>query len=171
MVKLRKMRKVGAVIVGSAMLMTTLLPAGFAAAADTTGSINVSIDTTAERAAISPYIYGGNWEFNNAKLTAKRFGGNRVTGFNWENGYSNAGSDWQQSSDTYLLSNNNIPKDKWNEPGVVVSDFQDKNLAAGEPYSLVTLQAAGYVAADANGTVTEDQVAPSDRWKEVKFKK
>lgn len=170
MVKVSKMRKVGALVVGSALLLTTLIPTSIASA-DTNGSINVSIDTTAERAAISPYIYGGNWEFNNAKLTAKRFGGNRITGYNWENNFSNAGSDWQQSSDTYLLSNNNIPKDKWSEPGVVVTDFQDKNLAAGEPYSLVTLQAAGYVTADANGTVTEEEAAPSDRWKEVKFKK
>jgi mannan endo-1,4-beta-mannosidase len=168
--KARKMKKVGALIVGSAMLLSTMIPTTIAAA-EFNGSVNVTIDTTAERAKISPYIYGGNWEFNNAKLTAKRFGGNRITGYNWENSYSCAGSDWQHSNDTYLLSNNNIPEEKWTEPGVVASDFQEKNLAAGEQYSLVTLQAAGYVAADANGTVTEAETAPSARWKEVKFKK
>lgn len=170
MVKAQRMKKAGALIVGAAMLLTAVLPAGIAAAADT-GTISISIDTTSERAAISPYIYGGNWEFNNAKLTAKRLGGNRITGYNWETNYSSAGSDWQQSSDTYLLSNGKIPTDRWAEPGVVVTDFHDKNLQAGEPYSLVTLQAAGYVAADANGTVTEADTAPSARWKEVKFKK
>lgn len=157
-------------VVGFSLLLTALIPAG-SASADTNGTINVSIDTTAERAVISPYIYGGNWEFNNAKLTSKRFGGNRTTGYNWENNYSSAGSDWQHSNDTYLLTNNNIPTDRWSEPGVVVSDFQDKNLTAGEKYSLVTLQAAGYVSADANGTVTAGDTAPSSRWKEVKFKK
>ncbi len=170
MTKVSKMRKVGALLAGSALLFTTMIPASFSSVA-ASGAINVSIDTTAERAAISPYIYGGNWEFNNAKLTSKRFGGNRTTGYNWENNFSNAGSDWQQSSDTYMLTNPKIPQEKWGEPGVAITDFQDKNLAAGEPYSLVTLQAAGYVAADANGTVAEDEVAPSARWKEVKFKK
>jgi hypothetical protein len=166
----RKMRKIGSFTVSLAMLLSVMLPTGISSAA-VSSPVTVNIDTTAERAAISPYIYGGNWEFNNAKLTAKRLGGNRQTGYNWENNYSNAGNDWQQSSDTFAVSNANIPEDKWNEPGIVASDFQDKNLAAGENYSLVTLQAAGYVAADKNGTVTEAEAAPSARWKEVKFKK
>ncbi len=168
--KVNKIRKAGVMIVVMAMMMTVILPASISSAAFT-GSVDVTIDTSAERAAISPLIYGGNWEFNNAKLTSKRLGGNRQTGYNWENNYSNAGSDYQQSSDTYLLTNGNIPQAQWNVPGVVTTSFQDQNLRLGENYSLVTLQAAGYVAADANGTVSETEVAPSARWKEVKFQK
>jgi len=166
----KKIRKKGIFTVGSTMVIASMLP-NAVALAGTTGSINVNIDTTAERAAISPYIYGGNWEFNNANLSAKRLGGNRFTGYNWENNFSSAGSDWKQSSDTYLLSNGNIPEARWSEPGVVATDFHDKNLSAGESYSIVSLQAAGYVVADGNGTVAESEAAPSARWKEVKFKK
>lgn len=163
-------RRIGAFIVGSAMILTTMLPNSISLAAPAS-QVNVTIDTSAERASISPYIYGGNWEFNNAKLTSKRLGGNRQSGYNWENNFSNAGSDWQHSSDTYLLEDGKIPKDQWDEPGIVASSFHQKNLAAGEDYSLVTLQAAGYVSADKNGTVSLDDTAPSKRWKEVKFTK
>ncbi len=163
-------RKIGAFIISSALVLTSMLPNGISLAAS--GSqVSVTIDTNAERAAISPYIYGGNWEFNDAKLTSKRLGGNRMTGYNWENNFSNAGSDWQHSSDTFAVTNAQIPENLWNVPGIVASDFHEENLAAGEDYSLVTLQAAGYVSADKNGTVAEKDTAPSARWKEVKFTK
>lgn len=167
---LKNRRRIGALVVTSAMILTTMLPTGISSAA-TNSQVNVTIDTSAENAQISPYIYGGNWEFNNAKLTAKRLGGNRQTGYNWENNYSNAGNDYQHSSDTYAVDSAGIPKTQWDEPGIVASDFHEKNQAAGEKYSLVTLQAAGYVTADTNGTVKDTEVAPSSRWKEVKFNK
>jgi hypothetical protein len=132
---------------------------------------NVSIDTTKDKTPISQLIYGGNWDFNDASLTSKRLGGNRMTGYNWENNFSNAGSDWQHSSDTYLLSNGNVPKDQWSEPASVITTFHEQNQSQGIPYSLVTLQAAGYVSADSKGTVSEAETAPSARWKEVKFNK
>ena len=54
---------------------------------------------------ISPYIYGTNQLLvGGENWTAMRFGGNRLTGYNWENNASNAGSDWNQSSDDYLAS-------------------------------------------------------------------
>ena len=167
---IKNRRKIGAFIIGSAMVLTSMFPNGISFAASVS-QVSVTIDTNAERAAISPYIYGGNWEFNNAKLTAKRLGGNRMTGYNWENNFSNAGNDWQHSSDTFAVSNAKIPEDQWDVPGIVASDFHEKNQAAGEDYSLVTLQAAGYVSADKNGTVAAADVAPSARWKEVKFTK
>ena len=170
MVNVKTRNRLGAILVGSALLLTAVIPNGITLAAFS-GSVDVTIDTAAERAAISPYIYGGNWEFNDAKLTAKRFGGNRTTGYNWENNFSNAGSDWQHSNDTYLLSNNKIPEAKWKEPGIVATNYHDISLAAGETYSITTLQAAGYVSADADGAVAETEVAPSKRWKEVKFNK
>ncbi|HEY9060797.1 MAG TPA: glycoside hydrolase family 44 protein [Pseudobacteroides sp.] len=134
-------------------------------------NINVSIDTALDKTPISQYIYGGNWDFNDATITAKRLGGNRMTGYNWENNFSSAGSDWQHSSDTFLLSNENVPKEQWTQPASVITTFHDRNQTKNIPYSLVTLQAAGYVSADSNGTVSEAEAAPSERWKEVKFSK
>jgi hypothetical protein len=145
------------------------IPSIFANAANL--SINVSIDTNQGKTPISQYIYGGNWDFNDAALTAKRLGGNRMTGYNWENNFSSAGSDWQHSSDTFLLSNGNVPKDQWTQPASVITSFHDQNQTKNIPYSLVTLQAAGFVSADSSGTVSEAEAAPSTRWKEVKFNK
>ncbi|HHV29096.1 MAG TPA: PKD domain-containing protein [Clostridium sp.] len=132
--------------------------------------VNVKIDTSAERKAISPYIYGSNQDLD-ATVTAKRFGGNRTTGYNWENNFSNAGSDWLHFSDTYLLQDGGVPKEEWDTPASVVTTFHDKALNKNIPYSIVTLQAAGYVSADGDGAVAEADTAPSARWKEVKFEK
>nr|WP_242855806.1 hypothetical protein [Ruminiclostridium josui] len=52
MAKVTKMRKVGALVVGSALLFTTMIPASISSVA-ASEAINVSIDTNAERAAIS----------------------------------------------------------------------------------------------------------------------
>ena len=55
--------------------------------------------------AISPWIYGSN-STNIANRTFDRSGGNRTTGYNWENNASNAGADWYHHSD-YGMANNN----------------------------------------------------------------
>lgn len=135
----------------------------------------VNIDTNAEKAAISPYIYGANYDFESNEgtipsvSTASRLGGNRMTGYNWENNASNAGSDWKHSSDNYLTMH--LAEDKQNVPGIVVTNFQDECLKNGTSYSIATLQMAGYAAKDKSGTVAETEVAPSARWVEVKPKK
>lgn len=33
----------------------------------------------------------------------RRFGGNRLIGYNWENNYFNVGSDWYYLSDDYMM--------------------------------------------------------------------
>jgi mannan endo-1,4-beta-mannosidase len=120
-------------------------------------------------APISPYIYGSNQVLSgDENWAALRQGGNRMTGYNWENNASNAGSDWQHSSDNYLTWASGITNE--NEPAIVTSTFQNKAIDLGT-YSLITLQMAGYVAKDKRGTVTEAQTAPSSRWDEVKFEK
>jgi len=53
--------------------------------------------------SISPYIYGSNSSVITSR-TLDRAGGNRWTGYNWENNASNAGADWYHHSD-YLLTN------------------------------------------------------------------
>jgi len=130
----------------------------------------ITIDSSSERTPISPYIYGANQDIEGVNHTARRIGGNRLTGYNWENNCSNAGSDWYHSSDYYLPWVMGIPQNQYNIPAIVIQKFHEKSLEIGA-YSAVTLQMAGYVAKDANGEVKENETAPSPRWAEVKFKK
>ena len=59
----------------------------------------------AKKQPISPYIYGTNqpdWQGHSKYLTLTRWGGNRITAYNWETNASNAGSDWQHQNDDFL---------------------------------------------------------------------
>ncbi|MGH7739800.1 MAG: glycoside hydrolase family 44 protein, partial [bacterium] len=120
--------------------------------------------------SISPYVYGLN-DQNPAGLnvTVRRLGGNRMTGYNWTNNASNAGSDWHQTSDDWLCAQYAGDVD-CGKPGALVLHFVEQNQAAGLA-SLITLPMAGYVAADKNGVVTQDQTAPSIRWDKVRPRK
>jgi hypothetical protein len=68
--------------------------------------VTLTVDTSASRRAISPYVYG----YNASRLsdappgaTYTRIGGNRWTAYNWTNNASNAGSDWgPYANDTYM---------------------------------------------------------------------
>jgi len=126
-------------------------------------SVTYTIDTGTDRKPISPYIYGINWG-SGSHFTIKRIGGNRLTGYNWENNFSNAGNDYLHSSDRYLVRN--LPSSQQLIPGICLTNFHDASLAAGQA-SIVTLQMAGYVSADDRGAVTPEQTAPSSRWKQV----
>lgn len=124
----------------------------------------VRIDLNGEGTPISPLIYGVNnfsdaTVYNRVTTTAVRQGGNRMSAYNWETNYSNAGSDWYHSSDTYLSS---MPT-----PGYVATSFVKIARAKGVPYRLTTVQLAGYVSADKGGSVAEDETAPSARWVRV----
>jgi len=44
-------------------------------------------------------------------------------------------------------------------PAIALTTFHDQSLAMGTPYTVLTLQMAGYVAADENGAVLPAQVA------------
>ena len=66
--------------------------------------VTFNINTGNDQHPISPLIYGSNgqssdWDQN---ITGRRLGGNRLTGYNWENNYSNAGTDYINESDNYL---------------------------------------------------------------------
>ncbi len=133
-------------------------------------SVSFEMDLSGANATpISPLIYGLNdWSRDSAtasiNFTLERQGGNRMSGYNWENNASNAGSDYIHHSDNLLV--NTLPSAQQSLPGAAVKLSVDHARGAGRP-SLVTLQLAGYVAADKNGTVTEAQKAPSSRWKQV----
>jgi hypothetical protein len=126
--------------------------------------------------AISPAIYGINalatgkdayLAADSAMLGSDRMGGNRMTGYNWENNFSNAGSDWQHSSDNWMTQN---PLPTGTGAGGSVAGFVERNLGLGRK-PIVQLQMAGYVAADGSGAVAEAEAAPSARWKKVVFAK
>jgi hypothetical protein len=74
---MRRKKRLSWIIVFSILASCVVIPQIDVNAADL--SINVSIDTTQGRTPISPQIYGGNWDFNDARLTGKRLGGNRMT--------------------------------------------------------------------------------------------
>jgi mannan endo-1,4-beta-mannosidase len=72
----------------------------------TSADATVAIDSSQNRHAISPFIYGyngGSAADSPPGATWLRLGGNRWTAYNWETNYSNAGSDWgPYSNDTYM---------------------------------------------------------------------
>src|ERR1700754_1276502 len=87
------------------LFLGAILPPGAAAQ-----TVHIAINTEL-RTPISPYIYGSNGQSDDRdeNITARRIGGNRLTGYNWENNASNAGNDWNHSSDNYLTWIANIP--------------------------------------------------------------
>lgn len=135
-----------------------------AAAASADIAVQFTIDLSKETKVISPLIYGSNDDSLTAAdgVTLRRYGGNRLTGYNWENNASSAGTDYLNSSDSFLGGGL--------VPGKSMTDFHDKSVAAGQQ-SVITLQAAGYVAKDKKGTVDSSQTAPSARWVKVVFEK
>ncbi|AHG87659.1 Glycoside hydrolase, family 44 [Gemmatirosa kalamazoonensis] len=104
------------------------------------------------RFPISRYIYGINgygaphdssapeWP---SGVTLSRFGGNRLTAYNWENNASNAGRDWNYQNDDYLGGGTT--------PGEAVRVRVDGAAARGAG-TIVTVPMIGYVARDMDET-------------------
>ncbi|MEO6528963.1 MAG: glycoside hydrolase family 44 protein [Gemmatimonadaceae bacterium] len=136
----------------------------------TSKSVTVTIALDQDRAAISPLIYGTNQDAGQSFWTIIRNGGNRTTGYNWENNFSNAGNDYLHNSDLFNITNWGLPASDARIPGRAVTYGHSRSVAMGAQ-SIVTLQLAGYVAADGNGPVTPAQAAPSPRWAKVEYKK
>ena len=103
--------------------------------------VTFTIDASVAGTPISPLIYGSNSNRNLAanKQTVLRMGGNRWTAYNWENNYSNAGSDYCFQNDNYLSSSTN--------PGAAVLPTIDQATGAGAA-AIVTVPILDYVAAD-----------------------
>lgn len=122
-----------------------------------------TINADRKLAPISPLIYGMNLkkEFTHSPedfATLVRLGGNRTTGYNWENNASNAGSDWKHSSDNNMPSN--IIGSDTNVPGSVASTFIS-NCLKNDQIPLFTIPMCYSVAADKNGIVAEGDAS---RW-------
>ena len=133
-------------------------------------TVDLGVAVDQDRAPISPYVYGSNQDDGTSRWTVRRYGGNRLTGYNWESNCSSAGSDYQQSSDDYLISSAGLTAADAAIPGRAITHFHDQSIAMGAQ-SIVTLQMAGYVAADCAGTVSAADVAPSRRWVRVEPRK
>lgn len=142
------------------------------------GQNTIVVNVDAESWPISPYIYGINWVhageplYEDWNLGSRRLGGNRLSNYNWENNGSNSGADCEQAckneNDTWLIYR--FSQADQSVPGILPLRFHQDSRNMGA-YSIVQLQAAGYVAADKNDQPRPVPPAPSSRWKEVKFAK
>ena len=72
-------------------------------------TINFTVDPTQSNVPISPYIYGSNSTIPGVKNTYFRSGGNRLSAYNWETNWSNAGSDYYYENDTLMGTNATVP--------------------------------------------------------------
>lgn len=131
------------------------------------GNIIITVDTTHPR-KISPWIYGINAYESISKaprnLTLNRTGGNRWTAYNWENNFSNAGSDWGPYINDDSLSKSSIPAEAVRS--IIDADRSRSNA------SLITVQLQGYVSADKNGNVdASDPNHLASRFKQVAYQK
>ena len=146
-------------------VVSAMLPAGESAnsmEASATPSNGAAPDVTVtinpvNSHPISSYIYGVNsyGGIPNAptQLTFDRAGGNRWTAYNWENNFSNAGSDYIYSNDNYLCNSGDTPPCDPTKPGEAVRLFISGDQAKGMS-SLVTFELQGLVSADGNGAVS-----------------
>ncbi len=111
---------------------------------------------------ISPFVYGINsQQSGDARPSVRRMGGNRQTAYNWELNASNAGNDYQHSSDDWPCTN--LGYKDCDVPGAQFIDFVAENQQRGEA-SLVTIPMVDYASADKRGSVKEADKAPSKRW-------
>jgi hypothetical protein len=98
---------------------------------------------------ISRFIYGGNFLEDPAvwggatpptEMTLNRMGGNRLSAYNWENNYSNAGADFNFQNDQYLSSSTT--------PGQAVRSRANASFARNQAF-MATIPMLGHVSADA----------------------
>lgn len=130
-------------------------------------SVNVTVYPSEGHKSISPYIYGVNSGVDLSTVCAKSFrlGGNRMTAYNWENNMSNAGSDWHNTADMYLV--NNVADQFKRIPGGAALNASYEAANGNVPYTLLSLQMLGYVSSSDKGQLTEKEAAPSEYWKEI----
>lgn len=127
-------------------------------------TVKIQINTAADRKLISPYIYGINDTAELAGVTVRsvKQGGSRMTTYNWENNYSNSGSDWFNTSDNSLVSSYASAQQKL--PALAAEKLLTQAQTHDIPFRITTLPMCGYVAADGNGPILDSQTAPSTRW-------
>ena len=125
--------------------------------------IRITVDPGSNRGPISPYIYGVDQDLPGvATPGSRRMGGNRLTAYNWETNASNAGSDYLYENDNYMVST--LPQEQQGVPAITLTQFHDESIAMKTPYTVMTLQMAGFVSADESGPIPPAQYAPSSNF-------
>jgi hypothetical protein len=126
------------------------------------GELTFEVDTAKVIRPISPYVYGINSQKEEGtNVTVRRMGGNRQTGYNWENNASNAGSDYNHQSDEWSCTV--LGYTDCGVPGAQFVDFARENKTLGAE-TVATIPLVDYVTADKKGKVSEAEKAPSARW-------
>ena len=109
------------------------------AASPVGGAVTVSVDTALDRRPVSPQIFGVNFgsaaQAAQLKWPVRRWGGNAVTRYNWQNDTSNKGMDW------FFM---NVPDDNPDPSTLPLGSSADRFLAetraaGGEPILTVPL--------------------------------
>lgn len=155
-------------VLGKTMAFAVILGVVMSTSAFAESNIVEIIVTPSEgHKAVSPYIYGVNSGVDLSAVSAKSFrlGGNRLSAYNWENNMSNAGSDWHNSSDMYLVQN--VAEEFRDVPAGAIFNAAYDARKGNVPYTLITLQMLGYVSSAKSGEVKEENAAPSDYWFKV----
>lgn len=129
---------------------------------------------------VSPYIYGSS-EIGTldggapsavldraAGVTARRFGGNLATSYNWVTNAANAGKDDRQANGDYFADHLGLSDAERRRPGAAIIRMHEDSLDMGA-ISLVTLPLAGSVAGDGAGPVGPGEGAPSRRFVPVRW--
>ena len=133
------------------------------------GDLTFEVDTAKVIRPISPYVYGINSQKDDGtNVTVRRMGGNRQTGYNWENNASNAGSDYNHQSDEWSCTV--LGYSDCGVPGAQFVDFARENKKLGAE-TVATIPLVDYVTADKKGKVSEADKAPSARWVKSAAKK
>ncbi len=126
------------------------------------GALHLEVTPGRVLRPISPYVYGiSSQPPSDTGATVRRAGGNRQTAYNWELDASNAGHDYEHSSDLWACTALGF-KD-CGRPAAQYLGFARGNRAAGIE-SIVTVPMVDYVVADHAGPVPPGEVAPSRRW-------
>jgi hypothetical protein len=152
----------------AAVILFFMLSQNIYAEADT---INITAYPNEKLRSISPYIYGVNigTDLDSVSPGSLRLGGNRLTAYNWENNLSNAGSDYHNMTDLYLLGE--VPEDLKNKPAAPTLALSYEAASRAVPHTLTTLQMQGYVVSKTRGAVTDEYKAPSEYWYPVMSRK
>lgn len=133
--------------------------------------LTVYIDTEKEQKLISPYIYGisSETELSDVRITAVKQGDVGFSSYNWENNASNSGPAFYHENNFRLLED--YPESRWGQPGLIPEKLVEAGALYNVPMTVTTLPLSRYVAADGNGIVLSSQIAPSERFKALYFKK
>ena len=126
----------------------SLLPDPTLPAAPTKATVAITIDETADRHAISPYIYGMAFAppdyIADLRLGSNRWGGNDKSRYNWVQGNAcNAARDWRWANRLAAAES------KIQGPSSAADNFALQNRAAGTS-TVLTVPTIGWVARDAD---------------------